>query len=114
MTNPTLHGEPRQPWASYLAGGAPVTVAYLSACEALRVQRYQDHLLQALQARDKAALHAAKHDVMVAAFGQAAEVVHPQPGTPPSSASPALRRALRDLAWRMSGMLVHERSGGER
>lgn len=114
MTNPTLYCETRQPWASYLAGGAPLTAAHLSEGEALRVQRYQDHLLQALHARDKAALRTAKHDVMVAAFGPAPEGARPRPGTQPPSASPALRRALRDLAWRMSGLLVHGRSGGVR
>ncbi|WP_440106527.1 hypothetical protein [Acidovorax sp. BL-A-41-H1] len=114
MTEPTAYCEPRRPWALYLAGGAPVTSAHLSEYEALRVQRYRDRLLQALQARDKAALRTAKHAVMVAAFGQATEVAYPRPVTPPPPVSPALRRALRDLAWRMSGLLVHERSGGVR
>jgi hypothetical protein len=109
MTGPASHVERRQPWAAYLSGGAPGTVARLSEREAVRVQRYQDHLLQALQSRDKAALRTAKHDVMTAAYGQGTAGGPTRPGTPSPSPSPALRRALRELAWRMSGLLLHER-----
>ncbi len=59
-----------------------------------QVQRYHDRLLQALAAQDRAALRCAKQDVLKAAYA-----------TPPAGSMPAaMRRALRELAWRMAGM----------
>ena len=66
----------------------------LTPAEAARVQRHYDRLLAALQARDRAAMLSAQQDVLAEAFGA------------PAPASPALRRALRDLVWRMAGLLL--------
>ena len=73
----------------------------LTAAEAERVQRHRDQLLNALQAQDRLALLGAKHQVLEAAFG-------PRDAHAPASAadSPALRGALRDLSWRMAGLLL--------
>lgn len=79
-----------------------MTLPAMSSTEAARVQRHYDRLMLALRARDRAALFSAKQEVLEEAFGK------PAPGT---SASPALRRALRDLSWRMAGLLPPRRGG---
>ena len=86
-------------WADYLAQPeAPhAAPAHLTLAEAERVQRHHDRLLAALHARDRAALQGAKQQVLSEAFA-------PAGAQPPGS--PALRRALRDLSWRMAGMLL--------
>ncbi|MFY3384017.1 hypothetical protein [Paracidovorax sp. MALMAid1276] len=71
----------------------------LSASEAARVLRHRDQLLAALHARDRSALHRAKQEVLDAAFRRTGPLAAPP-------ASPALRRALRDLAWRMAALLL--------
>lgn len=88
---------PLTAWARHLASPAPCTTAHqplLTAAEAERVQRHRDQLLNALQAQDRLALLGAKHQVLEAAFG------------PRDADSPALRGALRDLSWRMAGLLL--------
>lgn len=89
-------------WADYLAQseGCRAAPAHLTLAEAERVQRHHDRLLAALHARDRAALHGAKQQVLSEAFALAG-------AQPPGS--PALRRALRDLSWRMAGMLLPRR-----
>ena len=79
------------PWAQHLM--APVTAQQtaLPPAEALRLARLHDRLLSALQANDRAALRCAKQEVLQAAF------------TP--AGTPALRRALRALVWRMAALL---------
>lgn len=47
-------------WAQHLAA-APAAPTRLSPQEALRVQRYQERMLAALQTRDRCALRAARH-----------------------------------------------------
>lgn len=79
--------------AAGFRAGQPTGPA-LSLAEALRVQRYQDRLLRAVEARDRAALRHAKQDVLQAAY---------QPEQP---VTPALRHALRLLSWRMAGLLL--------
>ena len=78
-------------WAQHLM--APVTAqqAGLSPAEALRVQRLHDRLLAAVQAHDRPALRSTQQEVLQAAF------------TP--AGTPALRRALRALVWRMAALL---------
>ncbi|GAB2525298.1 hypothetical protein [Simplicispira piscis] len=78
-------------WAQHLM--APVTAQQtaLPPAEALRLARLHDRLLSALQANDRAALRCAKQEVLQAAF------------TP--AGTPALRRALRALVWRMAALL---------
>lgn len=71
-----------------------MTPPAMSPAEVARVQRHHDRLMAALQARDRAALMSAKQDVLADAFGA------------PAPTSPALRRALRDLVWRMAGLLL--------
>lgn len=106
------HVEPLQAWSRHLVaqasglleGQAPWNagpVPPLSEREALRLQRYRDRLLRALHERDRAALMAAKQDVVRAAFASQASS-----GSSQVPSSPALRRALRELAWRMSGLLL--------
>ncbi|WP_170094702.1 hypothetical protein [Simplicispira suum] len=84
-------------WAQHLM--APVTAQQtaLPPAEALRLARLHDHLLAALQANDRAALRCAKQDVLQAAF------------TP--AGTPALRRALRALVWRMAALRLPGRRG---
>lgn len=74
-----------------------MTLPAMSPAEAARVQRHHDRLMAALRERDRAALSSAKQEVLEDAFGR------PTPGAAPS---PALRRALRDLSWRMAGLLL--------
>ena len=59
------------------------------------MQRHRDRLLAALQVQDRAALEQAKQDVLQATC------------LPPGS--PALRRALRELSWRMAGLRLPRR-----
>ena len=80
-------------WARYLASPTAAAVSGLSEGEALRVQR--DRLLAALQVQDRAALEQAKQDVLQATC------------LPPGSS--ALRRALRELSWRMAGLRLPRR-----
>ena len=89
-------------WADYLArpADAQAPQAPLTLAEAERVRRHHDRLLAALHARDRAALHGAKQQVLSEAFA-------PADAQPPGS--PALRRALRELSWRMAGMLLPRR-----
>jgi hypothetical protein len=87
-----------------LIGEPPLSTAPaspLTVREALRLQRYRDRILRALLERDRAELMAAKQDVVRDAFAATA-------GGDPTQApsSPALRYALRELAWRMSGLLL--------
>lgn len=89
-------------WARHLAaptGSASDKLPMLSTAEADRVQRHCDQLMAALQAQDRRALWRAKQAVLDAAF---------RPPEPSSAqpVSPALRSALRDLAWRMAGLLL--------
>lgn len=78
-------------WEQHLVAPAPAQPSALSPAEAQRVQRLQERLLAALQARDRMALRSARQAVLDAALVQ--------PG------SPAVRCALRALAWRMAALL---------
>lgn len=69
-----------------------VTGPALSRAEAQRVQHYHDRLMQALQARDQAALLQTKQEVLQAAYARCL------PATPP------LRQALRRLSLLMAGL----------
>ena len=82
-------------WAHYLASAAAAAVSGLSEGEALRLQRHRDRLVAALQEQDRAALEQAKQDVLQATC------------LPPGSS--ALRRALRELSWRMAGLRLPRR-----
>jgi len=103
-------------WAAHLAqgsgGAGPLTPAALAttltAAEAARVQRHRDQLMSALRARDRVALVSAKQQVLEAAF-----CPHEVPGTAgvATAPSPALRRALRDLSWRMAALLLPRSPG---
>ncbi len=84
--------------------GAP-----LSAQEAHRVQRYQDRLIAAVLARDRSALRDAKQAVLEAAFGGPGDTAR---GAGGASGSPAMRRALRELCWRMAGLVLPRQRGG--
>lgn len=87
-------------WARHLADPAPCLSGQppaLTLAEAERVQRHRDRLMAAVRAQDRAALVGAKQEVLAEAFGQAAAG---------AAGSPALRRALRDLSWRMAGLLL--------
>lgn len=86
------HGDAPLAWARYLTAPAPSLAPGLSEDEARRVQRHRDRLLAALECQDRAALEWAKQEVL--------EVTYLPPG------SPALRRALRELSWRMAGLLL--------
>ena len=88
---------PTQAWARHLAAPATTPQGPLTPAEAARMQRYHDRLLAALQDRDRDALHAAKQAVLRAAYGQ--------PGTP------AVRSALRMLAWQMAALLLPRHAG---
>lgn len=118
---------PATPWARHLAGAAciephgdgepgeftglppgtaPQLRATLSMAEAQRVQRYHDRLMAAVQSQDRGALRSAKQEVLQAAFRSGTG------GGPPCAGSPAMRRALRDLCWRMAIlMLPRQREG---
>ncbi len=83
--------DPASAWEQHLMASVAAQPSGLSPSEALRVQRLQEHLLAALQARDRMALRSARQAVLDAALAQ--------PG------SPAVRCALRALAWRMAALL---------
>lgn len=84
-------------WARHLAAPMPAPQAPLTQAEALRVQRHRDRLLAALRAQDRGALRGAQQAVLQAAYAQ--------------PATPALRGALRLLAWRMAALLPPRRGG---
>ena len=88
-------------WAQHLAQPAAVASTPLTPTEAERVQRHRDQLMRALLAQDRAALLSAKQQVLAAAFSPRS--TH---GTASAADSPALRGALRDLSWRMVGLLL--------
>ena len=121
MTPGTLGPQPcilpaPRTWAAHLAqgpgGAGPHTPALapptLTAAEAARVQRHRDQLMSALRARDRVALVSAKQQVLEAAF-----CPREAPGTASAATapSPALRRALRDLSWRMAALLLPRSPG---
>lgn len=112
MTSGTLNpqsGTPPAPrhWAVHLAQGAGPHTPALTAAEAARVQRHRDQLMAALRARDRVALVSAKQQVLEAAF--CPSDTPGAAGVP--TASPALRCALRDLAWRMAALLLPRSPG---
>lgn len=98
------------PWAHHLVAHATSPVPgemTLSPTEAARVQRHHDRLMAAWRAQDRLALHHAKQEVLDGAFSTV--VAEVPPAFSPARAvapSPALRRALRDLSWRMAGLLL--------
>ena len=77
-------------WAQHLAA-APAAPTRLSPQEALRVQRYQERMLAALQTRDRCALRATQQEVLRSAYA--------------AKTPPALRQALRLLVWHMAACL---------
>jgi len=93
-------------WARHLAGPAdgamPLPNTALTPAEAMRVQRYRDQLMDALRAQDRAALRSAKQQVLEAAFCPR----DTSAGREPAADSPAVRRALRDLSWRMAAAML--------
>ena len=109
-------------WAQYLAqaqtltppaSDSPARGPALTNAEAARVQRHRDRLMAALRSQDRRALQCAKEQVLDAAFcPRSADADHPH-GEPAGVAadSPALRRALRDLAWRTAGLLLPRHPG---
>ena len=116
--NPTATHTTR--WAQYLAqaqaltppaGTGPARGTALTAAEANRVQRHRDQLMAALRSQDRLALHSAKQQVLDAAFCPHRTEADHSHGGPASGAadSPALRRALRDLAWRTAALLLPRR-----
>ena len=121
MTPGTLGPQPGtlpapRTWAAHLAqgpgGAGPLTQAAwattLTAAEAARVQRHRDQLMSALRARDRVALVSAKQQVLEAAFCPREAPGSASAATAPS---PALRRALRDLSWRMAALLLPRSPG---
>ena len=107
-------------WAQYLAQAqaltppastGPARGPALTAAEAARVQRHRDQLMAALRSQDRLALHCAKQQVLDAAFCPRRPEADLDPGGSVTSAadSPALRRALRDLAWRTAALLLPRR-----
>lgn len=79
-------------WARHLVGPVTLRAPALSAPEAQRVQHLRDQLMAALQARDRSALEQARQEVLQAVYHQ--------------PVSTALRRALRELSWRMAALLL--------
>ncbi len=121
MTPGTLGPQPGTPpaprtWAAHLAQGpgdaGPLTPAALAttltAAETARVQRHRDQLMSALRARDRVALVSAKQQVLEAAFSPREA---PGSASATTAPSPALRRALRDLSWRMAALLLPRSPG---
>ena len=111
-------------WAQYLAQAQALTPPAstgpargaargpaLTAAEAARVQRHRDQLMAALRSQDRLALHCAKQQVLDAAFCPRRPEADLDPGGAVAGAadSPALRRALRDLAWRTAALLLPRR-----
>lgn len=70
------------------------------------MQRYRDQLMEALRARDRAALVSAKQQVLEAAFCPRSDAC-----TGGAQDSPAVRRALRELTWRMAALVLPRRAG---
>lgn len=116
--NPTATHTTR--WAQYLAQAqaltpptstGPARGPALTAAEAARVQRHRDQLMAALRSQDRLALHCAKQQVLDAAFCPLRPESDLDPGGSVTGAadSPALRRALRDLAWRTAALLLPRR-----
>jgi hypothetical protein len=96
-------------WAQHLvnpAAGAVTHPPTLTPAEAERVRRHRDQLMAALRAKDRGALVSAKQQVLEAAFC-------PRSDHSPAGAqdSPAVRRALRDLSWRMAALLLPRSPG---
>ncbi|MFC3934795.1 hypothetical protein [Acidovorax sp. SD340] len=96
-------------WAQHLTGAAAGAAAHpptLTLAEAERVQRHRDQLMAALRAQDRVALICAKQHVLEAAFC-------PRNDANPVGAqdSPAVRRALRDLSWRMAALILPRTAG---
>lgn len=100
----------------------------LTTAEATRVQRHHDRLMAALRARDRLALMRAKQNVLDEVYrpqgggsgnsGDSGQGARQAPGaagcevaTCEAADSPALRRALRDLSWRMAALLVPRNPG---
>ena len=114
---PTLQEVPAA-WALHLSPATAQASApgnaqppQLSAAEAARVQRHCDRLMAALQTQDRTALPRAKGDVLEDAYctRTAPQCVSAAGGcdaTARTADSPALRRALRDLSWRMAALLI--------
>ena len=75
------------------------------------MQRHRDQLMAALRSQDRLALHCAKQQVLDAAFCPRRPEADLDPGGSVTGAadSPALRRALRDLAWRTAALLLPRR-----
>ena len=94
-------------WAQHLMSPAATgpRQPVLSATEAARVQRHRDQLMAALQAQDRTALLCAKQKVLEDAF-----CPHSANAGADALGSPALRSALRDLSWRMAGLLLPRRA----
>jgi hypothetical protein len=93
-------------WAQHLVApaegvGAAPWQPVLSPAEAARVQRHQDRLMAALQAQDRVALLCAKQEVLADVYCSGSAW-----GAPVATRSTALRCALRDLSWRMAGLLL--------
>ena len=82
---------------------ADPAAALLSPKEAARVQHHRDRLMAALQAQDRRALLCAKQQVLDDAFCPTGATARARAGV---LASPAFRSALRDLSWRMAGLLL--------
>ena len=105
------HGEHGAHGAPGVREGLPQDTAAqpapaLSMAEAQRVQRYRDRLMAAVRSQDRSALRSAKQEVLQAAFRGAADT------DLASAGSSAMRRALRDLCWRMAIlMLPRQREG---
>ena len=78
-------------WARDLLAPALAGQPALPPSEAADVQCQHDGLMAALQAHDRAALRSARQALLCAALVQ--------PG------SPALKRSLRSMAWRMAALL---------
>ncbi len=98
-----------QAWAQHLADpttGAAAHPPTLTLAEAERVQRHRDQLMAALRAQNRVALVCAKQQVLEAAFC-------PRSDASPVGAqdSPAVRRALRELSWRMAALLLPRSAG---
>ena len=90
-----FRAEAPEAWARYLVLAEPSAASGLSDSDAVRVQHHRDRLLTALQVHDRGALEQAKQDVLAATY------------LPPGS--PAMRRALRELSWRMAGLRLPRR-----
>lgn len=132
QSTPPQPAAPR--WAQHLAntnaiGSIPHTGARqppLTTAEAARVQRHHDLLMAALRTQDRLALMRAKQALLDEVYrpqevhrgnsvhgGHNDHEAREMPGASGcemaicgAAESPALRRALRDLSWRMAALLV--------